>query len=123
MWACGNSSPITSGLLSYGVLWIKTGNFAPWKWFMGECCPHERLLTPFPFHLLREPNDVWKADIGTTKVITGSITIVYGVAVWFFFPDSPLHANFLTPEERAQAILRIKENHSGIENKRFKRHQ
>jgi hypothetical protein len=56
-------------------------------------------------------------------VITGTITIVYGVAVWFFFPDSPLHASFLTPEERAQAILRIKENHSGIENKRFKRHQ
>lgn len=36
MWAAGNSSPITSGLLSYGVLWIKTGNFAPWKWFMGK---------------------------------------------------------------------------------------
>lgn len=35
MWACGNSSPITSGLLSYGVLFIKTGSFAPWKWFMG----------------------------------------------------------------------------------------
>lgn len=36
MWACGNSSPITSGLLSYGVLFIKTGTFAPWKWFMGS---------------------------------------------------------------------------------------
>lgn len=36
MWACGNSSPITSGLLSYGVLYINTGSFAPWKWFMGE---------------------------------------------------------------------------------------
>lgn len=35
MWACGNSSPITSGLLSCGVLFIKTGSFAPWKWFMG----------------------------------------------------------------------------------------
>ncbi|KAF2152955.1 MFS transporter [Myriangium duriaei CBS 260.36] len=90
MWASGNSSPITSGLLSYGVLWIKTGNFAPWKWFM---------------------------------VITGLITILFGATVWFFFPDSPLHATFLTPEERAQAILRIKENHSGIEHKRFKKHQ
>lgn len=35
MWSIGNASPITSGLLSYGVLWIKTGTFAPWKWFMG----------------------------------------------------------------------------------------
>ncbi|KAL2429253.1 putative transporter PB10D8.01 [Exophiala dermatitidis] len=90
MWAAGNSSPITSGLLSYGVLWIKTGHFAPWKWFM---------------------------------VITGAITVVFGVAVWLFFPDSPLHARFLTPEDRAKAILRIKENHSGIEHKRFKKYQ
>lgn len=36
MWSIGNASPITSGLLSYGVLWIKTGSFSPWKWFMGR---------------------------------------------------------------------------------------
>lgn len=35
MWSIGNASPITSGLLSYGVLWIKTDGFAPWRWFMG----------------------------------------------------------------------------------------
>ena len=33
MWAIGNGSPVTSGLLSYGVLFIKTGTFSPWKWF------------------------------------------------------------------------------------------
>ncbi|OQV10114.1 hypothetical protein CLAIMM_14158 [Cladophialophora immunda] len=90
MWASGNSSPITSGLISYGVPWIKTGSFAPWKWFM---------------------------------VITGGITIIFGVIVWFRFPDNPLQADFLTLQERAQAVLRIKENHSGIEQKYFKRHQ
>ncbi|KAJ5391450.1 hypothetical protein N7509_006940 [Penicillium cosmopolitanum] len=90
MWSIGNSSPITSGLLSYGVLWIKTGDFSPWKWFM---------------------------------VITGVLTVIFGIAVYFLFPDSPLHANFLTYEERAKAILRIKENHSGIEQKLFKRYQ
>lgn len=36
MWSIGNASPITSGLLSYGVLWIKTDGFSPWKWFMGS---------------------------------------------------------------------------------------
>ena len=56
-------------------------------------------------------------------VLTGAITILFGAAVWLFFPDSPLHAKFLTPEERAQGILRIKGNHSGIEQKRFKKHQ
>jgi MFS family permease len=40
MWAIGNSSPITSGLLSYGVLFIKTGSFAPWKWFMSMYPSH-----------------------------------------------------------------------------------
>jgi hypothetical protein len=34
-----------------------------------------------------------------------------------------LNAKFLTLEERAQAVLRIRENHSGIEQKFFKRHQ
>lgn len=56
-------------------------------------------------------------------MITGIITVLFGVSVYLWFPDSPIHASFLTHEERAQAILRIKENHSGIEQKRFKRHQ
>jgi MFS family permease len=44
MWAAGNSSPITSGLISYGVLWINTGNFAPWRWFYRKC-----LIELFPY--------------------------------------------------------------------------
>jgi amino acid permease len=56
-------------------------------------------------------------------VITGVLTVIFGFCVYLFFPDSPLHAKFLTHEERAQAILRIKENHSGIEQKMFKRYQ
>ncbi|KAJ5155997.1 Major facilitator superfamily domain general substrate transporter [Penicillium capsulatum] len=90
MWSIGNASPISSGLLSYGVLWIDTGSFSPWRWFM---------------------------------VITGGLTIVFGTFVYFLFPDSPLHAGFLTDEEREQAVLRIKDNHSGIEQKKFKRYQ
>ncbi|KAJ6787508.1 hypothetical protein PWT90_02271 [Aphanocladium album] len=90
MWSIGNSSPITSGLLSYGVLHIHTGHFAPWKWLMFIC---------------------------------GVITIIFGAFVYFMLPDSPLYANFLTKEERAKAVLRIKDNHSGIEQKRFKKEQ
>jgi hypothetical protein len=56
-------------------------------------------------------------------VITATLTLALAVSVYFFFPDSPLTAHFLTPKERAQAILRIKGNHSGIEQKRFKKHQ
>ncbi|KAH8716492.1 putative transporter PB1C11.03 [Beauveria bassiana] len=90
MWSIGNSSPITSGLLSYGALHIHTSHFASWQWLMFLC---------------------------------GVVTVVFGIFVYLMLPDSPLYAHFLTPEERAQAILRIKSNHSGIEQKHFKREQ
>ena len=41
----------------------------------------------------------------------------------FFFPDSPTTAYFLTPEERVQAVQRIKINQAGVENKYWKRQQ
>jgi hypothetical protein len=51
------------------------------------------------------------------------LTLLLAIAVYLFFPDSPLSAHFLTPKEKAQAILRIKGNHSGIEQKKFKKYQ
>jgi len=56
-------------------------------------------------------------------IITGLITVVTAVLYWFLFPDSPTNAWFLTPEERAKAVLRIKENQTGVENKTFKKEQ
>ncbi|KAL0263760.1 hypothetical protein SLS55_002742 [Diplodia seriata] len=53
-------------------------------------------------------------------VITGTLTILYGFLVYILFPSSPLTAHFLTPTQRAQSVLRIRSNHSGIEQKRFK---
>lgn len=34
-----------------------------------------------------------------------------------------MNARFLTPDERVRAVLRLKQNQSGVENKRFKRTQ
>ncbi|KAI0345426.1 MFS general substrate transporter [Trametopsis cervina] len=56
-------------------------------------------------------------------VITGVITLIVSVLFWFFFPDSPHTAWFLTPEERIIAVERLKVNQSGVENKTFKREQ
>ncbi|KAJ7060462.1 MFS general substrate transporter [Mycena amicta] len=56
-------------------------------------------------------------------LITGIITLITAVAFWFLFPDSPTTAWFLTLDERAKAILRIKENQTGLENKHFKKEQ
>lgn len=56
-------------------------------------------------------------------IIFGLITLVVSVVFWFFFPDSPANAWFLTPEERIIAVERIKVNQAGVENKHFKREQ
>ncbi|KAH9991569.1 major facilitator superfamily domain-containing protein [Russula vinacea] len=47
----------------------------------------------------------------------------HGAIVLSLFPDSPTNAWFLTEDERTKAVRRIKENQTGIENKRFKRDQ
>jgi MFS family permease len=56
-------------------------------------------------------------------IITGILTLITSVAFWFFFPDSPTNAWFLTPEERVLAVQRIKVNQAGVENKHWKRDQ
>ncbi|KAG6860580.1 hypothetical protein C0995_009629 [Termitomyces sp. Mi166 len=56
-------------------------------------------------------------------IITGLVTLVVSVVFWFFFPDSPVSARFLTPEERVKVVQRIKVNQSGVENKHWKQEQ
>lgn len=56
-------------------------------------------------------------------IITGLITLVTSVIFWFLFPDNPASARFLTPQERVQAVQRIKVNQTGVENKKWKREQ
>jgi len=56
-------------------------------------------------------------------ITTGAITFFLGVAWWFLFPDSSTTAWFLTEDERAQAVNRIKGNQTGVENKTWKMDQ
>ncbi|KIP08849.1 hypothetical protein PHLGIDRAFT_87502 [Phlebiopsis gigantea 11061_1 CR5-6] len=56
-------------------------------------------------------------------IIFGLITLIVSVLFWFFFPDSPTTARFLTPRERIIALERIKVNQAGVENKHFKLEQ
>ncbi|KAL5511766.1 hypothetical protein ACEPAH_4984 [Sanghuangporus vaninii] len=56
-------------------------------------------------------------------IITGLMTLVVAVVFWFIFPDSPANANFLSTEEKRLAVLRIKSNQTGVENKHFKLNQ
>jgi len=56
-------------------------------------------------------------------IITGSLTLIVAVVYWFLFPDSPTNAWFLTHDERAKAVQRIRINQAGVENKHFKKEQ
>jgi ACS family allantoate permease-like MFS transporter len=56
-------------------------------------------------------------------LLTGALTFVYGMVWFFLFPDSSTSAWFLTEDERTQAVNRIKENQTGVENKVFKKAQ
>ncbi|KAJ4487671.1 major facilitator superfamily domain-containing protein [Lentinula aciculospora] len=56
-------------------------------------------------------------------IITGLITLVTSICFWFWFPNSPTTAWFLTPEERVLAVQRIRINQTGVENKHWKKEQ
>ena len=53
----------------------------------------------------------------------GIVTFLFGIVFFFFFPDSPTSARFLSVEERALAVERIKVNQAGVENKTWKKAQ
>ncbi|XEV04659.1 hypothetical protein FSHL1_009946 [Fusarium sambucinum] len=53
-------------------------------------------------------------------IIWGAVTIIWGVFLWFTLPGTPMRAKFLTDEQKAYAVSRVKDNGTGIENRRFK---
>ncbi|KAI1338203.1 allantoate permease [Xylariaceae sp. FL0016] len=55
-------------------------------------------------------------------LLFGLITVVVGILVMVFLPDSPMTSR-LTREEKLWAIERVRENQTGIENKHFKAYQ
>ncbi|KAK1855209.1 MFS allantoate transporter [Colletotrichum chrysophilum] len=50
----------------------------------------------------------------------GLLTAVVGIAFWFIMPDSPASAAFLSQEEKAAHLERIRDNEQGIGSQEFK---
>ncbi|KAK8845605.1 hypothetical protein IAR55_006321 [Kwoniella newhampshirensis] len=71
------------------------------------------------WHIDPEKFAPWKAYM----LITGLITLAVGICFWFFIPDSPMKAHFLTQEEKIIAIERLRGESTGVENKTWKREQ
>ncbi|GME34470.1 putative transporter [Neofusicoccum parvum] len=61
----------------------------------------------------------WKALF----LITGLATSLYGVALYFFLPESPISAPWLNEDERHVAIERLRGNQQGVGSKVFKWYQ
>ncbi|TRM67974.1 major facilitator superfamily domain-containing protein [Schizophyllum amplum] len=53
-------------------------------------------------------------------ILLGGLAIVVGICVLIWMPDSPVHAWFLTPEERIAALERVRDDQSGTENHKLK---
>lgn len=48
-------------------------------------------------------------------IIFGAITILYGSFLFYYLPDSPMNARWLSESDRAMAVERVRENRTGIE--------
>ena len=112
------AAQIISGFISFGSLHIHTTRFEPWQWYdQVQRLTHALVMTS-----------------SRLMIITGTLTLLTAIAfLWaylrsydhfvhsgihsFLFPDSPTDAWFLTEDERAKAVRRIKvrnNNYSGM---------
>lgn len=56
-------------------------------------------------------------------LMMGLITIVFGFVVFFYLPNNPSTATFLSDNEKAVILENVRLNQTGTENKQFKKHQ
>lgn len=53
-------------------------------------------------------------------IIWGAITVAWGVILLVFLPGSPLTTRFLNEGERGMVLARVRNNGTGVEDKKFK---
>ena len=56
-------------------------------------------------------------------IFWGSVTVAWGIFLLWALPGSPVSASFLTEEEKTAVLDRIKDNGTGLENRKFKKDQ
>ncbi|RDA95285.1 hypothetical protein CP533_3452 [Ophiocordyceps camponoti-saundersi (nom. inval.)] len=61
----------------------------------------------------------WKAVF----LIFGAATATWSVGLFWLLPDVPMSAWFLSPQDRVKAVIRVKENMTGIKSDKYKWHQ
>ncbi|KAF7553038.1 hypothetical protein G7Z17_g3890 [Cylindrodendrum hubeiense] len=56
-------------------------------------------------------------------LFAGGVTLIWGVSLWWIFPDSPQHAKGFSEEEHQLLLERVRQNNAGMENKNVKMYQ
>lgn len=56
-------------------------------------------------------------------LVLGAYSVVWAVVVWFLLPDSPTTARWLNAREKYVALVRIRDNNTGLEDKKIKWYQ
>lgn len=56
-------------------------------------------------------------------LVVGLVTVVFGLLTFFYLPDNVTNAWFLTQEEKLEVVGHIRANQTGLETKKFKKHQ
>ena len=51
------------------------------------------------------------------------MTFAWAIVLFFFLPDTPANARFLSEDERVRAVDRVRSNQTGIKDNHFKWHQ
>ncbi|KAK3191320.1 hypothetical protein K4F52_002530 [Lecanicillium sp. MT-2017a] len=111
-------APIAPGLTILVSMWYKRSE-QPLRhaaWFLGNTCAgifggllayaigHVKSIAP------------WKAVF----LVFGAATVAWSVGIYFLLPDTPMEARFLNANDRSKAVLRVKENMTGIKSDEVK---
>lgn len=56
-------------------------------------------------------------------LIYGVISVIYGVFVGWWMPDSPMRAKCFTEEDKHLMVERVRSNQTGVQNRLFKKNQ
>lgn len=60
-------------------------------------------------------------DYRILNIIIGGLSLLVSVLLWFFYPDNPTNARFLSTEERVWVIRRVQRTqHNTIQQRKFK---
>ncbi|RDA89253.1 hypothetical protein CP532_0549 [Ophiocordyceps camponoti-leonardi (nom. inval.)] len=114
-------APIVQGFSLITVMWFKR-NEQPLRlaiWHLGNTVAGALgALSAYAIGHI-EGIAAWKAVF----LIFGAVTVVWSVGLFWLLPDLPMSAWFLSPQDRVKAVIRVKDNMTGIKSDKYKWHQ